>query len=446
MKFGLESEKFLFDVQTQRPSKGVFRFLDALSDFEPYVGTESTRQITNEFVMSMVEIGTPPSPDPMEVIKEYLFNHLLLQSVAYRENVAVVSLASMPMDYQPHMTPKWSYYVQNSILDQKKQTSWMMDKRSPLRSAGNCAGVHVHAEIETPPEFLFSNRELQDKFNMGLMMTPMIAFSSSPYFFGEHKASSMRGLRYFYQVYKRFPMNGGLPPVMNSSAEVLNYIQESISLWVESGVRLGLNREDLERLTAKKGANWNPIRWNRQWNTVELRSLDSDRIDYDCSKFMWVCSALKRMDLKGEALQATPIKTVQKVDKKMLDDCFDVRGKKVSILPTSALEEIFLRAVMKGTRDNLVEHYLHRLADFSEAKMEKDHKWIFQILKKVLDTHQTTSYRLLELTHSRAKISESVAINLVNESIEDQKKITRLIKRYAPEVMDRLQRVKNHNF
>ena len=444
MKFGLESEKFLFDVQTQRPSKGVFRFLDALSDFEPFVGSDSTPMITNEFVLSMVEIGTPPSPDMMEVIKEYLFNYLLLQSVAYRENVAVVSLASMPMDYQPHMTPKWPYYVQNSILDQKKQTSWMMDKKSPLLSAGNCAGVHVHFEMETPPEFLFSNRELQDKFNMGLMMTPMIAFSSSPYFYGEHKASSMRGLRYFYQVYKKFPLNGGLPPVMNSSAEVLQFIQESISLWVDHGVRLGLDKEDLERLTAKKGANWNPIRWNRQWNTVELRCLDSDRIDLDCSKFIWVCNALKRMDIKGEALEATPLKTAQKVDRKMLDECFDVRGKKVAILPTAALEDIFLRAVMKGTRDELVEHYLYRLADFSEAKMDRDHKWIFQILKKVLESQTSTSYRLLERTNAKAKISEKVAIELVNESIEDQKKITRLIKKYTPDVYERLQKINTH--
>ena len=119
MKFGLESEKFLFDVHTQRPSKGVFRFLDALSDFDG-LGTDLGQQITNEFVLNMVELGTSPSSVPMEVIKEYLFNHLLLQSVAQRENVALVSLGSMPMDYQPHMLPKWPYFVQNSILAGKK--------------------------------------------------------------------------------------------------------------------------------------------------------------------------------------------------------------------------------------------------------------------------------------------------------------------------------------
>lgn len=444
MKFGLESEKFLFDVHTQRPSKGVFRFLDALSDFES-LGADLHQKITNEFVMNMIELGTDPSSDPMDVIREYLFNHLLVQAVAQREYVALVSMGSMPMDYQPHMLPKWPYFVQNSILDSKKQKSWMMDKNSPLLSAGNCAGVHVHSEVETPPEFLFSNRELQDKFNMGLMMTPLIAFSSSPYFFGKHKASSMRGLRYFYQVYKKFPLNGALPPVMNSSADVLSFIQSSVHLWKERGAAIGLDQEDLHRLTLKKGANWNPLRWNRQWNTIELRCLDSDRIDLDCSKFIWVVNAMKRMDLQGENLETTPLPTRQKVDRHMLDECLQVSGRKVSILSSAALEEIFMRAVIKGTKDDLVEHYLYRLADFSKEKMDRDQLWIHQILKRVLESHQTTSQKLLAITHAKPTISGEVGVELVNFAIDDQKKIMKLIKKYVPEVIEKLRKVEKLN-
>lgn len=435
MKFGLEAEKFIFNLNTKQPSKGVFSFLDALTDFnrDQKVGVVNGKA-TNEFVLNMVELGTTPSHSPMEVLKDYLFNYLMIKSVALREQVAMVPMASLPMDYLPHMTPKWAYFVQNSILANKRQDSWMMNTKSPLKAAGNCAGVHVHIEIETPPEFLFSNRELQDKFNMGLMMTPMIAFGSSPYFFGKHDVFSMRGHRYYGDVYKNFPLNGGLPPVMDSSIGVLNFVQRSIDNWIFHGMKLGLSREDLHNLTSKKGANWNPIRWNRQWNTVEIRCLDSDSIDIDGSKFIWISSVFSRLDLKGEALKCHPLKTTKKLDKSMLNDCFDVRGGRVSILPTHAIQELFDRAVRGGTRDPLVEQYLYALADFAQKGLDHEYRWIFRILKRVLETHQTTSDWILSKTRGKTKISEAEASKLVIQSIQKQDKIIEALEKHVPEV------------
>lgn len=438
MKFGLESEKFIFNLESNRPSKGVFSFLDALSDFQTSHSTDVISKATNEFVLSMVEIGTKPSSSPMEVLKDYLFNFLMIQSVALREQVALAPLGSLPMNYLPHMTPKWAYFVQNSILANRKQESWTMNQKSPLKAAGNCAGMHVHIEIETPPEFLFSNRELQDKFNMGLMMTPLIAFGSSPYFFGSHQAFSMRGHSYFHGVYKNLPLNGGLPPVMNSSIEVLNFVHESIKSWIERGVKLGFSRENLQRLTSKKGANWNPLRWNRQWNTIEIRCLDSDSLDMDASKFIWISSAMKRMDLKGEALICSPIKTKTRVDKKMIDECFETSGRRVCILPTAAIQEIFSRAIKSGTRDRLVEQYLHRLANFATYDLEQEYRWVFKILKRALNTHQTTSEILLRKTRNRSQITETQAEILVNLAIAKQEKIIQAIQKHVPEVFSLL--------
>lgn len=440
MKYGMESEKFIFNLKSLRPSNGVFSFLDALTDFQREAGPDIIRdRVTNEFVLNMVEIGTRPSHSPMEVLKEYLFNYLLIKSVALREQVALVPMGALPMDYLPQMTPKWAYFVQNSILAKKRQDSWTMSSKSPLRAAGNCAGVHVHAEVETPPEFLFSNRELQDKFNMGLMLTPLIAFSSSPYFFGQHEVSCMRGHRYYNGVYQRFSLNGGLPPVMNSSMEVLEYVYESIEHWIKSGKKLGFSSEDLQRLTAKKGANWNPVRWNRQWNTIEIRCLDSDTIDMDSSKFIWISGAMARMDVKDEALQCSVIKTSKKVDKKMIEDCFQVSGGKVRILPTKAIHEIFHRAIKHGTKDKLVEQFLHRLHSFSSEGLGNEYKWVFQILKRALDSHQTTSELLLDRALEKSHLTAKEATHLVSFSIERQDAIIRTIKRFAPEVFQLLE-------
>ena len=441
MKFGFEAEKFLFNLREDRPSRGVFRFLDALSDFEIELGSDIAKRITNEFVLNMVEINTHASSSVESILKEYILSYLILESIASRENVSLVPLGSLPLNYDPHMVPKWGYLVQNSILAGKKHDSWMMTATSPLRAAGNCAGIHIHTEIETPPEFLFSTRELQDKFNLALMLTPMIAFSSSPYFFGAHEAHSMRGHRYYKGVYKKHFLNGGLPKVMSSSETVLKFVKESIDFWINKGISLGVREDDLHRLTAKKGANWNPVKWNRLWNTIEFRCLDSDRIDLDCSKFFWVTSAMRRTDLKGEALRCTPLKSKGRVDLKMIEDSFDVRGREVSILSSEAIAELFDRAVMYGTKDDLVEAYLYKISEFSINRESPDNHWIFNILKKVLETHETTSENLLKLSKGKAKLSDKQALKLVHRSIEEQAAILNRLRKFVPDVFESLDKV-----
>ncbi len=445
MKFGLEAEKFLFNLDTRLPSEGVFSFIDALSDF---LGkreiTAGENKITNEFVLNMVEIGTTPSTSPVEVLKDYLLHYLMIKKIAIREHVALVPMASLPMNYLPHMTSKWSYYVQNSILSGKKPNSWMMKADSPLKAAGNCAGVHTHVELETAPEFLFSNRELMDKFNMGLMMTPMIAFSSSPYFYGKHEAVSMRGHRYYHGTYRDFPLNGQLPPVAGSSTDVLNTVQKSIEHWLKKSATVGFPREDVKKLTDFKGANWNPIRWNRHWNTIEIRCLDSDSIELDCAKFLWVCSAMKRMDLKGEALRCTPLSSLQGLDRNMINDCFSVSGKEVSILPTHAINDLFERAVIFGTKDELVGEYLSKLGQFAKAGVNSEDMAIFEILERVLDKHRTTAEWMLARTNGRPEIDNDFAADLIVESIERQSSIIKSLRTQAPEIFSQLDEMTPH--
>lgn len=442
MKFGLEAEKFLFNLDTKRPSEGVFSFLDALSDFSgkrevPF----GEIKITNEFVLNMVEIGTTPSTSPVDVIKDYLLHYLTIRRICQREQVALVPMASLPMDYLPHMTSKWSYLVQNSVLSGKKQNSWMMTEKSPLRAAGNCAGVHCHVELETPPEFLFSNDELKDKFNMGLMMTPMIAFSSSPYFFGKHEAMSMRGHRYYHQTYRDFPLNGQLSPVAQSSGEVLNNVRSGIEHWLNKAEAVGFDREEVKKLTDKKGANWSPIRWNRAWNTIEIRCLDSDSIELDCAKFLWVSSAMKRMDLKGEALKCEPLRTSQKLDRSMLQDSLKKNGNIVSILPSHAIKELFERAVNYGTRDELVAEYLSTLGNFAKAGVSEEDEEIFLVLERVLDRQRTTAEWMLSRTKGLTSIDNELACEMIIESIERQNNIIKNLREQVPEIFTQLDEI-----
>ncbi|MES2525552.1 MAG: hypothetical protein V4598_00635 [Bdellovibrionota bacterium] len=439
MKFGMESEKHIFNLETKKPSEGVFSFIEALTEFRGNrYHTLGDNKTTNEFVLNMIEFGTTPSESPMEVLKDYLLHYLMVRKVAKREKVALVPLASLPLDFLPHMVSKWGYYVQNSILSGRKQDGWMMKPDSPLRAAGNCAGIHVHVEIETAPEFLYSNRELMDKFNMGLQLTPMIAFSSSPYFFGKHSAMSMRGHSYYNETYKHFAINGALPSVMSSSMAVLDGVRKSIDHWMLRGTEIGFNRDQLEGLMRGKGANWNPVRWNRTWNTIELRCLDSDSIELDASKFLWITSCMKRMDLKGEALQCRPLNTERRVDRGMLREAFQLSGREVAILPTHAISEIFERAIEFGTRDDLVEEYLHALAEFSVAGLQPEEKRIFTLLYRTLETHRTTSEWMLNRTGRKAAISNEEAAALVIESISRQDQVIQNFRSEAPEIFSLL--------
>lgn len=438
MKFGLEAEKFLFNLQTREPSDRVFSFLDGLSDIKGFgAKNASIPKITNEFVLNMVEFGTTPSVSALDVLRDYLFHYLLLEKVALREDVGLVPLASLPMDYMPHMTSKWGYIVQNSILSNRKHNRWMMEADSPLRSAGNCAGVHVHAELETPPEFLFDSRELVDKFNLGLMLTPMIAFSSSPYFFGSHRAMSMRGLSYYFGTYKDFPLNGGLPPVMKTSADVLHGFLESRNHWIDRGIGLGFQKEDLDRLT-HKGANWNPIRWNRTWNTIELRCLDSDSLELDCAKFIWITGALQRSDLKGEKLACSPLRTSAKLDEKMISEVLEVSGGEVSILPSHAIHDLFERSVIFGTKDTLVEMYLFKLAAFIRPALKPGELRIFSLHLRALEKQRTTADWVLTRTQGAPEIDQYLAQEIVMELIERQGNVVETMKTEVPDIFTQL--------
>lgn len=435
MKFGFESEKLLFDLKDDSIYHGVFRLVDALSDYVTYHGEDIPRRVTNEFVLNMVEMNTLASPSQREVIEDYLLLHQIVSDVSLREKVVPLPLAAVPFHFTPNMVPKWAYYVQNSILSGKKLKDWALSPLSPMADAGNCAGLHAHFEIEAAPEFLVFSKELVHKHNMGLMLTPMTAFSASPYFYEEHSAASMRASRYYLGVYDKFPLNGSLPPVMDTSEEVLRYTLSGIENWIETGVRIGFAREDMTKITAKKGANWSMVRWNRTWNTIELRCLESDRVDYDIGKFTWVAGAMKRLDLQGEALEPVALSANAPLDQKLIDEAFAVNGKSVSILPTEAIHELTGRAVKHGIRDALVMRYLQRLAEFARVGVDEDCLPVFDILKTALDNKETTAEKMLAALGNAPKITQEQVIPVIRDLLTQERLVLHQLRGLFPGVI-----------
>jgi hypothetical protein len=438
MKFGFESEKLLFDLKDDSIYYGVFGLVDALSDYVAYHGEDIPKRVTNEFVLNMVEMNTLASTSQREVIEDYLRLHQIVSDVSLREKVVPLPMAAVPFQFTPNMVPKWAYYVQNSILSGKKLKDWALSPLSPMADAGNCAGLHAHFEIEAAPEFLCFSDELVDKHNMGLMLTPMTAFSASPYFYEEHSSASMRASRYYLGVYEKFPLNGNLPPVMSTSEEVLRYTLSGIENWIEAGIRIGFSLEEMRKITAKKGANWSMIRWNRTWNTIELRCLESDRVDYDIGKFTWVAGAMKRMDLQGEALKPVLLRDAHaRLDARMIEDAFGVSGNRVSILPTAAIHELTERAIKHGMRDKLVVRYLERLAEFARPGVDEDCLPVFDILKNALDQRHTTAEKMLAALGDAPKITREQVVPVIRDLLMQEQLVFHKLRAIFPGVIPR---------
>lgn len=441
MKFGLESEKFIFDLRGKKPSDGVYHFIDALYESLPEESQE--RQVTNEFVLNMLEIVTKSSTSPRRILKDYLLHYLLITGIARREGVAIVPLASLPMDYVPHIIPKWAFLVQNCILSGKRLGSWEMDRSSPLRAGGNCCGVHIHGEVQTPREYLFSGRELMDKFNLGLMLTPMIGFASSPFFFGEHQAHSMRGRRYYQEIYRNFPLIGGLAPVMNSSTEVLLYFKEGTDDWIRKGTEVGFTQQEMVKHTGEKGANWSPLRWNKKWNTIELRCIESDRIDLDAAKFIWVYGCMKRLDIHGENLKCEVLSSELSLEE-LLAEAFRVEEDRVKILPTWAIKEVFERAILFGLEDAVVSQYLQGLGEFALGGISENYFWLFHILQDRLERRETTSSHLLRSFGE--EVTRENSLKIVDAAIQDERAILDSFLLHYPDITDVLGRVDSQHW
>jgi hypothetical protein len=258
-----------------------------------------------------------------------------------------------------------------------------------LFDAANCAGVHVHAEITTLPEFLAFTRELADKHNLGVALVPLIALASSPYFRNRHRAHSMRALRYYGHVYRGFRAHGGLPPLFRTSDEVLRHYHRGMQRWIDRGVALGFAPDEMRRLTERYGAHWGMLRWSRRLNTIELRCFDTDRVDLDLAKLALVAGAMRRLDLTGEGLVVRPRSDLP------IERAFTIEDGAVHILDGERLSRLVQAAIRHGLRDPEVAAYLPRLVDFATRGIAPEEAFLAEPAIDSIARRESTSDRIL---------------------------------------------------
>lgn len=405
MRFGFESEKILFDTTRQQVFHGVHRLLDSLTDLS---AEEDARRVGPEFVLNMVEIVSSASASLLDVAREHLRSYSVVERIAARAAVVMLPVGSYPLPFKPIMAPKWRYAVQNAILKGDSEASFTLTRGKGrgegLFDAANCAGVHVHSEIATLPEFVTFNRELVDKHNFATALVPLIALASSPYFRNAHRAHSMRAHRYYGRVYRGFRAHGGLPPLFRTSAEVLRYYHRGMQRWIARGVALGFAPDEMRGLTERHGAHWGMLRWSRRLNTIELRCLDADRVDLDLAKLSLVAGAMRRLDPHGEGL------AVAVRDDLPLERAFAIEKGAVCVLGEARIKPLIAAAIGQGLRDYDVVAYLRRFVEFAMKGIAPEETFLAEPATECIARRESTADRILASNDGARRITRERAL------------------------------------
>ncbi len=419
MRFGFESEKILWDTSKKRVSNTALRTLQSLEDYRIAYGDEEVGRVTGEFVHSMIEMNSNPSESVFELARDYLFSYELVREGNSRTGKKTLPMGSAPLPFEVLMVSKWQYFVQNAILSNDPEIGWKLEPHHGLYPAANCAGVHLHAEIDTLPEHLSLTDELRDKFNLALSLAPFCAFASSPYFDGKHEAHSMRIRKYFFGVYQNFPEFGGVPPLAETSQDVLRYFMRSMTTWRDQATALGFDPKAMSMLASRGGANWGLVRYNRKWNTIEMRCFDTDLVGMDVGKLVVISRALKRSDLRGEALKTTLLRNPKApLDPAsmaaMIEECFEVSGGVVALPSTELLHTLIDLASLVGLHNDLVYRYLQKAFAFAGAIQDKKERWLAIDLERALLERITTADRILDFTGHKPTLSSEDVEGLID--------------------------------
>jgi gamma-glutamyl:cysteine ligase YbdK (ATP-grasp superfamily) len=423
MKFGLESEKIIYDVKNKQITNKAYRIIDALSDYKVPYGDDPVERVKPEFVLNMIELISNPSESLLDVARDYLFSYEIVRDAASRHHVVLLPIASFPLAFDPVMVTKWSYLVKNSILSKNYDPGWDLKPEHALFNAANCSGVHIHCEIFTPSELVPFNHELMSKHNLASALTPLISLSSSPYFNGEHEAKSMRVKKYFMDLYGNTPLQGGMPEIYSSSLETVKHYYDSYTDWLRLAKEVGHDVDAVAKMIKETGADWGMIRWNRKWNTVEMRCLDNDFVDMNIGKFVAAAGALRCLSkLPNEDIQVLPLPKSHSVTemREKVKRTFELNGNTIWVLATEDLHEVLKQATYQGLESDLVYDYMKKLTLFSLQNLKPEEKWLLIPVIESIKNRTSTSDWILQKMGKVKKLNRDTWDRFFEEMIHEE--------------------------
>ena len=408
---GLEQEFFLVE-NSGHPSERADEFLERCREA---TGEESGGPacFAPEFVLSVVEINTPPVYTLYDLEREYARNLRLALRTARSLGLRLYPLGTYPLPLEPAVRGGLDYRVQVSTVGPER-----------LVDAGRCAGTHLHLELQagtvdegagiSATASAAARAEVLNIYNLATALDPaLVALTRScPYFEGRKTGLAVRTVHYrgsaifgWEGVYKDLPQVGALLPYADDSEHLIRQQFDRYEAWLAAMDRAGVKR----RLFAEAGGDllrpaWNPVRLNRQ-GTLELRGMDSNYPEVTLTAAAVILGAADR--IRRDGLEVVP-------DDRMR--AFEVTGDVLRVPGFDRLGgELLYAAVTEGASDETVAAYLDSILEF--AGVEDERLAVLFSHRRTTGIYPTTEAGILEGYDGH--LSEEEGLRLVLDACDE---------------------------
>lgn len=430
-RVGLEQEFFLVE-ESGMPSDRADEFLLCCREVTGREGS-SPACFAPEFVMSLVEINTPPVYTLAELEREYLNNLRLALRTARSMGIRLYPLGTYPLPLEPAMRAELDYLVQDRTVGPER-----------FVHAGRCAGMHLHLELAegtvdpsagiaaSAPEG--ARVEALNLYNLATALDPaLISLTRScPFYEGQMTGLAPRIVHYrgsadfgWEGVYTELPQVGALQPYAEDAKHLVRQQFERYETWLEEMDRAGVER----RLFVEAGGDllrpaWNPVRLNRQ-GTVELRGMDSNYPEVILTVAALVLGAADRV--RREVLTVVPSGEVR---------TFETDGERLRVPGFGYLGgELLYAAVTEGVKSPEVTAYVDSVLEFvgEEKRLVR-----LQQRRRSNGRYPTTEADILEnYTSDNGHLSEVEGLRLVLEACDElEAQVSHLLREDEPTAAD----------
>ena len=214
----------------------------------------SSEQVEEEFVDCLFELKTPPC----ETVEE------LRTTLTEQLEETLLRAQELEKQLVPLGTPLNSDRIE--LLEDERSEIQKTVVGSDFDYTKYCAGTHVH----------FEKRNVVDQLNTLVALDPALALcNSSPYYQGEHVASSARAYLYRKKAYEKFPKHGQLWEYAETVAQWERRLGRRFEEFKEQALERGIDEERVDANFSPDDVVWTPIRLRDAMPTVEWRSPDA---------------------------------------------------------------------------------------------------------------------------------------------------------------------------
>jgi gamma-glutamyl:cysteine ligase YbdK (ATP-grasp superfamily) len=428
-RIGLEQEFFLVE-DSGRPSERADEFLERC---RAAAGEESCRAdcFAPEFVMSLVEVNTPPVSTLSELEREYAQNLRLALRAARSLGLRLYPLGTYPLPLEPNIREGLDYMVQVSTVGSERFTD-----------AGRCAGTHLHLELRggtvdagagiSPTASVAAREEILNLYNLATALDPaLVALTRScPFFEGLATGLAARTVHYrgsatfgWKGVYTDLPQVGALLPYADDAEHLIRQQFDRYKAWLTAMDSAGVER----RLFADAGGDllrpaWNPVRLNRQ-GTLELRGMDSNYPEVTLAAATMILGAANR--IRRDNLHVVPDDGV---------NSFEVTKDVLRVPGFGRLGgELLHAAVTAGVNDEGVATYLDSVLQF--AGVEDERLARLHRHRRTTGVYPTTEASILEdYGPDVGHLSEEEGLRLVLKACDElEAQVSRVIRSHHRE-------------